>query len=88
MAQLKQKAKSPSRVLELNDMLAEQNGVQGQKKVSSKQLRSHHQIGQQQPALEGKEAKVMVEVGFEPTPLSRPQLECGALDQLGHPTLI
>ena len=29
----------------------------------------------------------MVEVGFEPTPLSRPQLECGALDQLGHPTL-
>ena len=28
----------------------------------------------------------MVEVGFEPTPLSRPQLECGALDQLGHPT--
>ncbi|KAG9299603.1 hypothetical protein G9A89_020774 [Geosiphon pyriformis] len=30
----------------------------------------------------------MVTVRFELTPLSRPQLECGALDQLGQITLL
>ena len=30
---------------------------------------------------------ILVTVGFEPTPLSRPELESGAIDQLGHITL-